>query len=149
MGHRPQVPKNGYWSGQMFKHVEHGDDIKRFVTAEALEVPEDKLDALPSERLAAPFDGWFVNIHTDLCQVVRQLCEETTVVTSRIEKPAAGTEHAPAGQPLDLLKRAAHGRTVRTTRFGKEHTKAVFRIAGVQIEREAIEALYLAEIGPL
>src|SRR5260370_35137242 len=120
MGHRPQVPKNGHWSGQMFKHVEHGDDIKRFVTAEALEVPEDKLDALPSERLAAPFNGWFVDVHADLFQVLRQLCEQTTVVTSPIEEPAAGTPHAPACQPLGLPGRAADSRTVGPNRYSKK-----------------------------
>jgi hypothetical protein len=72
--------------------MEHGDYIQGFVTAEALEVPLDKLDPRPSERLAASFDGWPVDIHTDLFQIPRQLCEETAVVTARIKEPAAGTE---------------------------------------------------------
>jgi hypothetical protein len=42
-----------------------------------------------------------------------------------------------------------HGRSVRTSRVGEQHAKAVIRIAGVQIEREAIEALDLAYIDPL
>src|ERR1700737_1175169 len=143
MCHRPQVPKNGHWSGQMLEDMEQGEDSKGFGTAEAFEVPENKLDPLPSERLAASFNGWFVYIHTDLFQALRQLCEETTVVTSPIKETAAGTEQAPACQPLNLLKRAAHGRPIRTTRFGKKNAKAIFRIAGVKIQPEAVGHLTL------
>jgi endonuclease III len=48
-----------------------------------------------------------------------------------------------------LFIRAAHGRSIRTSGFGKQHAKAVIGIAGVQIEREAIEALHLADIDAL
>jgi hypothetical protein len=40
-------------------------------------------------------------------------------------------------------------RPIRTSGFREQRSKALFRIAGIQIEREAIEALNLADIGPL
>jgi hypothetical protein len=133
----------------MLEHMEHGDGIQRLVTTEALEIAVDELDSLPSQRLAASFNGWAVDINSNLLQILRQFRQKRSVVTSRIKEPAAGTKKAPRFQPVDLLGRMPHGRTVRTTGFRKKYAKAVFRIARVQIEREAIEALDLAEIGPL
>jgi hypothetical protein len=149
MRHGAQVSQHSDRPGQMLEDMEHGDGIRRFVTAEALEVPLDELDSLPTERLAASFNGWPVDIHANLFQVLRQSRQKRSVVTSRIKDLAAGAKKAPRFQPVDLLGRMPHGRSVRTTRFRKKNAKAIFRIAGVQIEREAIEALDLADIGPL